>query len=274
MNFIQITPNDIILNKTLNALLDKYADILTSKMKDLVKRRKNVIIRRTVYGSAKYRAHYLGMVGSELFKRSLDPEVQGMIGFTKRYNIHKKLEQSLLLSLRLEVSRFNPKNVFTKVFLRYNIMKKATPHPAKTRRDGRNIKVKSWLDWLHGEITVREARFVSLERLTKAANSKNKAKKSKTTKVKDGSSKGPMKAKRKKKRMALPRSYPRVGRKSGYMFDSGKDWKMPNPLSYGWITERSLLIGSDMLDYYEVLIYAANNKAMKVITPSQFSKSF
>jgi hypothetical protein len=154
--------------------------------------------------------------------------------------------------------------------LDYNKLRNLTPHPAAKMKSGANIRVTSWLDWLHGDATVTDAGFVSLRRLRGARISR---------------------------RPLSPRSVGVAGRDAGWMISPTKKttfkkrtggnrrtrarrknreskgveipstWRISKPVNKNWVTERSLSIGLGLLDLYAGgLIQRVHRRTVKTFT--------
>jgi len=223
-------------------------------------RRKQQLINMVLYGAKGRRGSQInvhgthGLVASDLFRKIRDPIVIGELGFPGRYNPQTALIEAFKRSILTIITRPRYNHFVIKFIIDYNRLRRLTPHPAAKMPDGRNIKVTSWLDWLHGDVGVTDAGFVTLARLRGAKASKQPLSPRSSGMV------GPeytgwMISKHKKstfkKRIGGNRGTPtkkRTSEKGSVSIPA--TWRISKPVSKNWVGERSLSIGLGILDLY------------------------
>jgi len=256
-------PNPIEPNLTVDKQIDEKFKLLVkvyiSKLLDNIvvdsSRRRNQLINMVIFGAKARRGSAInakgttGLVGTDLFRKVRDPSVIGELGFPSRFNPEAKLVKGLRESIRVQIFRPRYDHFVMKFVLDYNRLRNLTPHPAAKMKSGANIRVKSWLDWLHGDAVVTDAGFVSLRQLRGARISR---------------------------RPLSPRSIRLAGRDAGWMISKKKkisrkgssnrgtkgkkkesssvniptSWRISKPVDKNWVTEQSRSIGVGLLDLY------------------------
>lgn len=206
----------------------------------------------------------------ELFGKAMDPQNQGEIGFPTNFSIEGNLRRALKEALFMESGRISLRTFRFTFGLDYEKMRNLTPHPGTRTTTGRNIRVKSWLDWLHGDAVVTDAGFVSLDELGV------------------GPSRG---------RSLSPRSVRRVGGQAGWMLretdqqdtDAGGSrggraqgrkkrrrnvripprWRISNPVNPDWLTENNIPIGFKLVRVFRTrLVPRAQSQTNRMLRGS------
>lgn len=243
----------ISLGKVANTELAKikrfvtfYIFLLMRNLGKQVRKSNRMLIRAVIMPTKEGEA---SLQMGELFNKAMDIDNQGELGFPTNFNIEGNLRRALTTALFTTFGRVSLRTWRLTVGLDYEKMRTATPHPGRRFATGRNIAVKSWLDWLHGDAVVSDAGFVSLEELG------------------SGPSRG---------RVLSPRSVRRVGQKSGWMLKenvqppkggAGRSktqgrqsrrknvripprWRISKPVDPGWLTENNIPIGLKLVEVF------------------------
>lgn len=264
------------IDKKFRMLIRVYTAKLLDNLARETARRRNRLINMVLYGAHGRRGSSInstgtqGLIASDLFRKVRDPKVVGELGFPGRFNPQASLIKALKQSIITVVTRPRYNHFVMRFILDYNRMRRLTPHPAAKMEDGRNIKVMSWLDWLHGDAIVTDAGFVSLAQLRGAKPSKRPLSPRSSGIVGPqytGWMISPTKKTAFKKRMANRGSPAKRRGQEKSSVSLPTSWRISTPVNKNWVTERSLSIGIGLLDLYAGgLIQRVHNRTIKNFT--------